>query len=433
VSEQPDATAVPASWGVLKPGPLRGLRAFVIVAIACFMELVIAQALLLRPLLRPSLSQLRPPITVEIRYLDKLCFKLIALLRFVARDQFLLQRWYKRVHARVLAQLQAHPLAPEQRVSSVPTIEFDAITHGSFLRDHLGAGLPIVIKGGARQTEAFRGWSIEELAARFPTTRLKMVDLDTGEYLQATLAELVASRASARKLYVRNTANLVCDHPELVAELGCLDFRPPGRRPPFHFAGVQLFMGVRHGAGTDYHCATNINLNYQLRGRKRWLFVHPEYSWLMYPLINDHMMFCASLVPFAQAPEYNERMFPLYRQCPRMEVVVEPGDILLNPPWWWHAIEALDETSVSASTRWFGRSPVRANLFFDALNAISLRAWRIKRMTLAAPDDRMLLMRDEGNLELAAGNDDYTNFGKPSGKNLFDPEQWEPEHRLDRP
>ena len=45
---------------------------------------------------------------------------------------------------------------------------------------------------------------------------------------------------------------------------------------------------------------------------------------------------------------------PLYRYCPRYTVELEPGDMLLNPPWWYHAVQNLSETTVGVSTRWLG-------------------------------------------------------------------------------
>jgi hypothetical protein len=421
------------AWGVLKPGPLRRVRAFLLLSIMCVLELLLVHVFLLRSFLRPSISEMQPPVTLRIRYFDKLQFKIILMLRYITRKQFLSQRWYKRVHRRILEQVRARAVAPELLIQPVPTVRLDEITPSTFLRERVRAGLPVIIKGGALATQAFENWSVEGLEQRFPDLKLKMVDLDNGQYTQATLGELLESQQTGRKLYIRNTANLVSDHPELVDELSCLAFQPLTKGPKIVFAGVQLFIGVHRKSGTDWHCAGNINVNYQLRGSKKWYFIHPEHTWFMYPIVTDHMLFSASFVPVGADAEFQERYFPLYQYCPRMEAIVEPGDILLNPPWYWHAIESLDDVSVSASTRWFGRRLPRANLFFDALNWTSLKAWRIKFHTLSRPPEELPLMRDEGNIKLGGSNEDYTNFGKHSEKNLFDPRNWPPEDRFDQP
>ena len=48
----------------------------------------------------------------------------------------------------------------------------------------------------------------------------------------------------------------------------------------------------------------------------------------------------------------NADKYPLMMSCPRVEVVLEPGDVLINPPWWWHEIENVSETTVAVATRW---------------------------------------------------------------------------------
>jgi hypothetical protein len=433
VETHPRTTGAATNWGVLPPGRFRRARAVLLISIVCVLELVLVHVFMLRSFLRPSISGMRPPVTMQIRYFDKLSFKIILLLRCLTRNQFVCQRWFKRVHQRILEQVRARPLTPEQRVQPVPTVRLDEITTSTFLRERVSAGLPVIIKGGALATRAFEVWSVEGLAQRFPDVKLKMVDLDTGEYSLAALGELLESQQTARKLYVRNTANLVHAHPELIDELGCLDFRPTADGPKILFAGAQVFVGVHRKSGTDWHCAGNINVNYQLRGRKKWYFVHPEHSWFMYPVVTDHMMFCASFVPVSGDAAVQDRYLPLYQYCPRMEAIVEPGDILLNPPWYWHAIESLDDVSVSASTRWFARGLPRANLFFDALNWRSLRAWGVKFYTLSRPPEELPLGRDENNVKLGGNNEDFTNFGRQSDKNLFDPRNWPPEHRFDAP
>ena len=422
------------NWGVLPPGRFRRLRAFVLISIVCVLEFVLLHGFLLRSFLRPKLSVMQPPVPVPVRYVDKLAFKLIMLIRCKTRRQFICQRWYKRVHKRILAQLRANPIPAELLITPVPTVKLDEITASTFLRERVRQGLPVIIKGGALARPAFESWSVEGLARRFPELQLKMVDLDTSEYILATLGELLESRQSGRKLYVRNTANMVDEHPELLDELGCLDFRPPADGgTKVQFAGVQLFIGVHRKSGTDWHCAGNINVNYQLEGRKKWYFIHPHHTWFMYPIITDHMMFCGSFVPVSAGAEFQDRYFPLYNLCPRMEAVMEPGDILLNPPWYWHAIESLDDVSVSASTRWFARRLPRANLLFDALNWTSFKAWRLKLFTLSRPPEELPLGRDENNVKLGASNEDYTGYAKESGKNLLDPRNWEPGHRFDEP
>jgi hypothetical protein len=50
--------------------------------------------------------------------------------------------------------------------------------------------------------------------------------------------------------------------------------------------------------------------------------------------------------------EYNREAFPLFKYCPVYTSVLEPGDVLFNPPWWWHSIKNITPKTVGIATRW---------------------------------------------------------------------------------
>ncbi|RYH19390.1 hypothetical protein EON65_26145 [archaeon] len=38
--------------------------------------------------------------------------------------------------------------------------------------------------------------------------------------------------------------------------------------------------------------------------------------------------------------------FPLFQYCPVYGTVLDEGDVLFNPPYWWHSIRNVTETTV---------------------------------------------------------------------------------------
>ena len=42
----------------------------------------------------------------------------------------------------------------------------------------------------------------------------------------------------------------------------------------------------------------------------------------------------------------------LAKSVPRIEIVLEPGDVLINPPMWYHEVENISETSIAMASRW---------------------------------------------------------------------------------
>jgi hypothetical protein len=80
--------------------------------------------------------------------------------------------------------------------------------------------------------------------------------------------------------------------------------------------------------GTDFHCAGANNWFIQVVGRKRWEFLMPEHSPYLWPLKGGMVNFWNG----------NENMARDSEHLPREFVILNPGDVLLNPPWQWHKI-----------------------------------------------------------------------------------------------
>ena len=96
----------------------------------------------------------------------------------------------------------------------------------------------------------------------------------------------------------------------------------------------QIFMNTgRSSTGTSYHCANFNNLFFMVRGRKKWTFVDPNYTPLMYPMYNAKSMDMASFLTTVALANQTmmAKYFPLYRLVPKMTAVLEPGDVLMNP------------------------------------------------------------------------------------------------------
>jgi hypothetical protein len=74
-------------------------------------------------------------------------------------------------------------------------------------------------------------------------------------------------------------------------------------------------MGMTATSGTSYHCANFNNLFFQVRGRKKWTFVPPQYTPLMYPMLNAKAMDVASFLTTValKSPADMEAHFPLYK------------------------------------------------------------------------------------------------------------------------
>jgi len=148
--------------------------------------------------------------------------------------------------------------------------------------------------------------------------------------------------------YLNNVTKIFADNPFLIEELqlgkiaSLIDTEvTSGDR----FDLINMFLGGK-GTGNSLHCAFAGNFFCNIVGRKKWLLIAPEYSTFLCPIPAD---------PFIYADCYynpeDKILGHKTANLPRLEVILEPGDVLFNAPWWWHSVENLDDLTVGCAVR----------------------------------------------------------------------------------
>lgn len=169
----------------------------------------------------------------------------------------------------------------------------------------------------------------------------------------------------------------------------------------------QLFVG-REGTGTAFHHAAVYNWFYQIDGKKHWWFVDPYDSYLIYPIYLLGRAAGASAILF---PDEFNPTFNLFPYCPVYSAVLDPGDVLFNPPWWWHAIKNVTPTTVAVASRWHtdgicGHNLVMTEEDYDAYRLGSFfffcgwQSWTFLHGILQSPSpryDEHVTLREKNN------------------------------------
>lgn len=136
---------------------------------------------------------------------------------------------------------------------------------------------------------------------------------------------------------------------------GMLDWWPPKLRQevePLHFLELDPDVSVAsvwlaHPHVTaQCHLDRSYNLFVNLYGRKRWTLFPPEKWQALYVHPHLHPNYHQSQVVLAQ-PDFTK--FPLFSIEDAMQVILEPGDVLFVPPYWFHQVESLDEPTIALS------------------------------------------------------------------------------------
>jgi hypothetical protein len=215
------------------------------------------------------------------------------------------------------------------------------IPRGVFMREFGGPGRPCILVGAMDRWRA-RSWTFDWLRTehghvRFPVGKSYSrvwapTEMTLREYLDAILAT-----RGPQELYL--------------ASVEFLD-RLPSLRHDFEFPdytwweraeNTLLFIGGA-GARSPLHFDFSHTLLAQVVGRKRFRFFSPDQTPRLDPLPRELFQTFSGLglEPSGEAG----------RERPKLDFVLQPGEILFLPHGWWHAVDSLEPT-VSITRSWW--------------------------------------------------------------------------------
>ena len=263
------------------------------------------------------------------------------------------ESWHRKMLERMRARPAGRELAVERR---------RGLTPDQFRREYFLTGKPVVLEGIASQWPAVKKWTFEYLLERCGQDDIDVLDGHNWK-VQATpgadavdasergmkMRELLSAARSGSGWY-GSFMELIHKHDDMrgdiewnfVRDYGCTSMQLPWQRNIL----AKMYVGGPL-TSTSFHCAPVMNLYLQVYGRKRWVLVAPKFTPFMYPALSKGLNW-QSRVDFRD-PNYEEA--PLYRYVDRYETVLEPGDVLWNPPWVWHGVQNLTE-SIAVSMWW---------------------------------------------------------------------------------
>ena len=257
---------------------------------------------------------------------------------------------------RMLKKMQDRPIGRTLQVERRRNLSRE-----EFRREYFVTGKPVVLEGIAAEWAAVKKWSFEYLLERCGQDDIDVLDgrnwsvqaqgsqaVNTAER-GMKMAELLAGARTGSGWY-GSFMELLDTHADLRADVdwqfvrdyGYTSMRVPWQRNIL----AKMYVGGPM-TSTSFHCAPPMNLYLQAYGRKRWVLVSPRFTPFMYPALSAGLNW-QSRVDFRN-PNFDDA--PLYRYVDRYETVLEPGDVLWNPPWVWHAVENLTE-SIALSMWW---------------------------------------------------------------------------------
>jgi hypothetical protein len=242
----------------------------------------------------------------------------------------------------------------------VPRVE--NITPEQFRDEYFLTGKPVVLQGAASEWPAIKKWSPEFLLQRCGQDEIAVLDahhwrvnadgekeaVSTSERM-SSIADLLENMKAGGGWYGA-FLELLDKYADLRADLDFEFIQRYGQASPllpWHTNVIAKMYVGGPNTSTSLHCAGVSNLYVQAYGRKKWVLIQPEFTPFMYPALSNGLNW-QSRVDFRN-PDYDA--CPLYRYVDKYETVLEPGDILWNPPFVWHGVMNVTQ-SIAVSLWW---------------------------------------------------------------------------------
>lgn len=253
--------------------------------------------------------------------------------------------------------LKASKRSGEVKAKPVPQIKVEDLSGNLFQETFLKQNFPVVIRGMAKDWEAVKRWSPnffkEKYGKEVIPVRVKADKLDDSglKIADKTVTELVDNINAGGNFFGANMEDIFNHNPELRDALDLKTLKDYAcQHKNSKVSSTQIFMsggGVKSG----FHCTGGINLFVMVYGKKEWTMVSPQFSMWMQPVTRKDMFYAASYLDWKAPYEVQEKQgFPLYRYVPKYVTVLEPGDVLFSPQWWWHAVDT-PEPAIGVATR----------------------------------------------------------------------------------
>lgn len=208
---------------------------------------------------------------------------------------------------------------------------------------------PVIISGATKGWKACSLWSTDYLRSVIGASEVR-VEVSRTNYFPSlqepanirrtvkrmafdSYAEIAATGNQGPDKYYLADESLIERFPALAEDIdypSCLDRSLPIRNS-WWFGSADTV--------TPLHYDIVYNLTAQVCGRKRFTLLAPDQLPLLYPFPALSRFSNFSRVHI-EKPDFLE--FPKFQRASPLEIILEPGEMLYIPPFWWHQVRSLD-------------------------------------------------------------------------------------------
>lgn len=263
---------------------------------------------------------------------------------------------YRTLEARVLEEFKLNYKTEFTNPFPLPEVNPNYLSKKEFRKWRTKINMPIVLRGLIKDSEACQKWSIEWLHNNFGDARIQCIPHKLTSLLgeEVKLEEIsvkeFCSREKYRNYYINNHHSFFSS--EDFYE-NCKGKQIDDLRGMRHVI-TQWFISRSNQTGTSLHCANGDNMFLNVKGRKEWHFIHPSFTPLLSASLSKYGVYAVADVEHSLFNNWESiiERYPHFKYIPVYKVVLEEGDVMLNPPWWWHSVRNLDSFTMGCATRY---------------------------------------------------------------------------------
>ena len=223
-----------------------------------------------------------------------------------------------------------------------------------FQKEYVDKMKPVILEGAAKDWNCTKQWSLEYFKKLHGDDEIVFLDQNniTEPYNTMTLRELINGINDGTAQYYRFYP-LLNRHPEHILDFDYNWLREK-KNPLTILEAFQVFIGADKSI-TPIHNANQCNLFTQIEGEKEWRLYHYHDTAVIDPNPAGNVYRAAPFKvengPFNPfEPDY-AKPYNLYEYIDSYSVLLKPGDVLWNPPYYWHAVKNHGK-SIGVGYRW---------------------------------------------------------------------------------
>ena len=289
----------------------------------------------------------------------------------------------------------------------------DRVSSETFAGEYLDQNRAAIITDALSDWDAIGKWSPDYFSSALTTKRVtvavsseaqfnydpnKGIDEESARYRYAqmdfgTAVSAICQDRPGHEHYYLMQRSIPDEFPELLQDIrtpAWLDYQQPA---------VNLWFGSAQNVTPLHYDHTN-NFFAQVYGRKRLTLFDPMQTDLLYPYPLEAS---ASHISFIDPEQPDFENYPKFRQACALTGVIEPGELLYLPAYWWHHVRSLQ---ISISVNFWWPPGFEQNFLPNALRTLPLlyQKDRLQSVKAEVLSEIGLEFIDTANLLLSKGN-----------------------------